>query len=74
MQLVSGLLEVGATTDPDGIQIFFRQFDHDGDRTLRFSDFSKALIPLDRKLKQELLARKAGNLNLHKPLKESFSE
>jgi len=56
---MTALIDFGGENNPEGISLFVRRFDHDGDRQLRFSDFSKAFLPVDRRLKATLEGRRA---------------
>jgi hypothetical protein len=43
--MMTGLLDIDVSVDAESTNIFFRAFDSDNDKKLRFSDFSKAFLP-----------------------------
>ena len=73
-ELTSGLIDMQISPDQSSVYAFFKLFDNDKDKKLRFSDFSKAFLPIDKSQQSDLLIREPKNLKRDRALKSCFQQ
>jgi hypothetical protein len=66
---MTALLEIDTNVDSESLSIFFKIYDEDKDKKLRFSDFSKAFLPLIKEDAELILKREARNMKRDKHIK-----
>lgn len=70
---MTGLLDIDVSVDGESANVFFRAFDQDNDKKLKFSDFSKAFLPWNNKEEaNQILKREPRNLKREKHIRQVF--
>ena len=57
IEFVQGLFELDITPDMTALQAFFKLFGSDQGKRIRYSDFSKAFLPINSAMQSDLLNR-----------------
>ena len=65
---MTGLLDIDTNIDSEGISIFYKNFNENNDKKLKFSDFSKAFLPCKKNDAELILQREPRNLKREKSI------